>query len=183
MAFKLNGKILPIDVQFQTGGRRYPKNFLRISTPEEKKAIGITEVPDDPVIDYRFYVSDGVPQELDDKNATDAEGNLKKNLDGSQRIIFGLKTIWINRQKEEANNKLSKYDWQVTRKAEKGVDISSAVATYRDAVRTVCATRETEIKNCADVAALKTLVDGVVDKDGTKSAGLTDWRRDPDSQL
>lgn len=44
---------------------------------------------------------------------------ILKNLDGSQRIIFGLKTIWINRQKEEANNKLSKYDWQVTRKAEK----------------------------------------------------------------
>lgn len=183
MAFLLEGKTLPLDKPFSTGGYNYPANWLRLSTADEKTAIGITEVSDTVPVDFRFYISDGVGKDLDDTNATDAAGNLKKNLDGSQRIIFGLKTTWINRQKEEANNKLNKYDWQITRKAEKGTAISTEVATYRDAVRTVCATRETEITNCGTVADLKTLIDGVVDENGNKTAGLTDWPTDPDSQL
>jgi hypothetical protein len=47
MAFKLDGKILSVDVPFQTSdGTHYPANWLRLTTLEEKKAIGIEEVPD-----------------------------------------------------------------------------------------------------------------------------------------
>ena len=47
MAFKLDGKTLPVDVPFQTSnGTKYPANWLRLTKLEEKKAIGITEVPD-----------------------------------------------------------------------------------------------------------------------------------------
>ena len=42
-------------------------------------------------------------------------------------------------------------------------------------MRTVCKTREDEITACSDVAALKTLLDGTYDKDGKKTAGITDW--------
>ena len=47
MAFKLDGKTLPVDVPFQTSdGTKYPINWLRLSTLDEKKEIGIEEVPD-----------------------------------------------------------------------------------------------------------------------------------------
>jgi len=46
MAFKLNGKPLSVDVPFTSNGIKYPANWLRLTTLEEKKAIGITEVPD-----------------------------------------------------------------------------------------------------------------------------------------
>jgi len=47
MTFKLEGKNLPIDVAFQTSdGTHYPANWLRLTTLEEKKAIGITEETD-----------------------------------------------------------------------------------------------------------------------------------------
>ena len=47
MAFKLEGKTLPVDVPFQTSnGTKYPANWLRLTTLDEKKAIGITEVED-----------------------------------------------------------------------------------------------------------------------------------------
>ena len=46
MAFKLNGKTLPVDIPFTSNGVKYPANWLRLTTLEEKKAIGITEVPD-----------------------------------------------------------------------------------------------------------------------------------------
>ena len=71
MAFLLDGKKLPVDVPFTTGGFNYPSNWLRNTTMEEKKAIGITEVADDPVFDLRFYWSDGTPKDIDDVIETD----------------------------------------------------------------------------------------------------------------
>jgi len=47
MAFKLEGKTLPVDVPFQTSdGTNYPANWLRLTKLDEKKAIGITEEAD-----------------------------------------------------------------------------------------------------------------------------------------
>ena len=84
MAFKLNGKLLPVDVAFKTSdGTQYPANWLRFTTKAEKEAIGITEVADDPVFDSRFYTLNGTAKALDDVNATDKDGNLLKKPDGS----------------------------------------------------------------------------------------------------
>jgi hypothetical protein len=60
--FILNGKPLSPDVAFTTGGIQYPANWLRLATPEEREAIGITEQADPPVWDQRFawgYSEDG----------------------------------------------------------------------------------------------------------------------------
>jgi len=46
MAFKLDGKTLRVDIPFTSNGVKYPANWLRLTKLEEKKAIGITEVPD-----------------------------------------------------------------------------------------------------------------------------------------
>ena len=46
MAFKLDGKTLPVDVPFTSNGVKYPATWLRLTTLDEKKAIGIKEVPD-----------------------------------------------------------------------------------------------------------------------------------------
>ena len=55
MAFKLDGKTLPVDVAFKTSdGTQYPANWLRLTSLDEKKPIGITEVADDPTYDPRF---------------------------------------------------------------------------------------------------------------------------------
>ena len=45
--FLLNGVPLPLDTPFKdAAGNSYPANWLRLTTLEEKQAIGITEVPD-----------------------------------------------------------------------------------------------------------------------------------------
>ena len=46
MAFKLNGNPLAVDVPFTVGDINYPANWLRLSTAQEKKDLGITEVDD-----------------------------------------------------------------------------------------------------------------------------------------
>lgn len=177
MAFKLNGNPLAVDVAFSHNDIQYPANWLRLSTAEEKTAIGITEVADAPTYDSRFYWNDGTAKALDDENAKDSEGNLLKNLDGSQMVILGVKSVLKSQEKVIAGSLLAKYDWYVVRKAEKSTAIPSAISTFRDGVRTACDTREKEIDSCSDTAALVTLYSNK--EDGTPN--MTQYPVDPNS--
>ena len=179
MAFKLDGKTLPVDVAFTSNGVNYPANWLRLSSADQKAAIGITEVADPTPYDQRFYTDPTTPKSLTDTNIKDKDGNDAKDSEGNQLIHKGLKSLWVETQKQQARNFLAHYDWYVTRKAEKDTAIPSAISTYRDAVRTACATRETEINACSDVAALKTLIDGTYDGSGNRTAGITLWPDEP----
>ena len=178
MAFLLNGKPLAVDVPFTYGDVHYPANWLRLSTAQEKKDIGITEVADAPVFDGRFYNGDGSAKALDDEDAKDTNGNLVKNPDGSQMVIKGVKSILKEQEKATAGSLLARYDWYVIRKAETSKAIPTTIKTYRTAVRTACLTRETEIDNCADTAALVTLY-GSTEKDGVVTPNMTQYPVDP----
>ena len=182
MAFKLNGKPLAVDVAFSHNDINYPANWLRLSTADEKKALGITEVADDPVYDSRFYWGDGTAKALDDVDAKDEDGNLLKDEDGNQVVTLGVKSQLKAREKDIAKSLLNTYDWQVIRKLEKGTELDSDVATFRDAVRTAYTTRKTEIDNCADTAALVTLYGATYDKDGNfEKFNMTQYPKDPNS--
>ena len=190
MAFKLNGNPLAVDVAFSHNDINYPANWLRLSTAKEKKDLGITEVADDPVYDSRFYWGDGTAKELNDVNATYAsdasdgsykKGDLMKDEDGNQVVTLGVKSQLKAQEKATAGSLLAKYDWYVVRKAEKSTAIPTAITTYRDAVRTACNTRETEITNCKDTAALVTLYGSTEQSDKTWKLNMTQYPKDPNS--
>ena len=182
MAFLLDGKPLAVDIPFTYGDVHYPANWLRLSTAQEKKDLGITEVADAPTFDSRFYNGDGSAKALDDVNATDEEGNLLKNPDGSQMVISGVKSILKAQEKVTAGTLLAPSDWYVIRKAETSKAIPTAIKTYRTAVRTACLTRETEIDNCADTAALVTLYGVTTDSDGKfVKFNMTQYPEDPNA--
>ena len=157
MAFKLNGNPLAVDVAFSHNDIQYPANWLRLSTAEEKIALGITEVADAPTYDSRFYKGDGSAKALDDVNATDENGDPVLDENGDQVVILGVKSVLKAQEKVTAKSLLAQYDWYVVRKVEKSTAIPTAITTYRDAVRTACDTREKEIDACSDTAALVTL--------------------------
>jgi len=180
MAFKLNGNPLAVDVPFTVGDINYPANWLRLSTADEKTALGITEVADDPTYDNRFYWGNGTPKTLTDTNEVDENGDPVLDENGDQVVTLGVKSILKAQEKVIAGSLLAKYDWYVVRKAEKSTAIPSAITTYRDGVRTACTTRETEITNCADTAALVTLY-GQTEKDGVYTPNMTQYPTDPNS--
>ena len=182
MAFLLNGKPLAVDVPFTVGDLHYPANWLRLSTAQEKKDLGITEVADTPTYDSRFYNSDGSAKALDDVNATDEEGNLLKDENGNQIVTLGVKSILKAQEKDTAGCLLAKYDWYVVRKAETSKAIPTTIKTYRTAVRTACTTRETEIDACSDTAALVTLYGVTTDSEGKfVKFNMTQYPEDPNA--
>jgi hypothetical protein len=168
--FLLNGKPLAVDTPFQIDGTSYPANWLRLTSIEEKNAVGITEVPDD-VIDYdsRFYWGVDNPKLLNDREESDEDGNpmyvqvydsaTQTMVNTTERLVTkGLKSQWTATVKDTANKLLAQSDWMVIRKAERSVDIPADTATYRAAVITECTRLVTAIQGCADVPALIAVV-------------------------
>ena len=182
MAFKLDGKPLAVDVAFSHNDINYPANWLRLASKTEKEAIGITEEADAPTYDSRFYWGDGTAKTLDDVNEVDENNNPILDENGNQVVTLGVKSVLKAQEKATAGTLLAPYDWYVVRKAEKDTAIPSAITTYRDGVRTACNTRETEIDNCADTAALVTLYGATYDKDGNfEKFNMTQYPEDPNA--
>ena len=168
--FLLNGNPLPLDTPFQIDGTSYPANWLRLTSIEEKNAVGITEVADvTTTYDDRFYWGVDNPKLLNDREESDEDGNpmyvqvydfaTQAMVDSSERLVTkGLKSQWIATVKDTANKLLAQSDWMVIRKVERSVDIPADTATYRAAVITECTRLVTAIAGCADVPALIAVV-------------------------
>lgn len=133
--FLLNNQPLQIDTAFSHNGVNYPQNWLRLATPQERAAIGITEAPEPAWYDDRFYWGVDNPKDLD-----------------------GLKTYWTDQVKDTTNKLLAATDWMVIRKVERNIDIPAETVTFRAAVLAECDRLVTAIAAAADVEALITVV-------------------------
>ena len=110
MAFLLDGKPLAVDMAFSHNDINYPANWLRLSTAQEKKDLGITEVADDPVYDSRFYWSNGTAKTLTDTNEVDENGDPLLNENGDQVVTLGVKSVLKAQEKVTAGTLLARYD-------------------------------------------------------------------------
>jgi len=160
--YVLDGRRLNYDVPFTVGDITYPANWLRLSTLEQREALGITERPDliEPHYDQRFFWAANNPKVLEDTAVLDSEGNET----GSTQT--GLKTLWVKTQKDTAANLLLLTDWYVTRKSETGQAVPDEITSMRSAIRATCEQREVEINDCTTTAELAALI---------SENRLTDW--------
>jgi len=173
MAWKHNGKTIQIGKAWVSDDNiKYPRQWNNLTDAEKKSAGLVWE--DDPVVetfDSRFYWAKGIERKLEDENVVDDDGKAVIDIrTGKQMVILGLKSAYIAQTKNTANALLSKSDWEITRKAEKGTAIASATSTFRDKVRTACDTIETKINNCSNLTQFKALFDVPVDSDGNPTA-------------
>lgn len=136
--FLLDGRQLQLDIPFEHAGISYPNNWLRLASPDERAAIGITELPDYPMPDDRFYwVS---------QNPDGTWTAIPKDLDG-------LKTTWAAQMRQTAWSMLMPSDWMVVRKQEDGTAIPQEWTDYRAAVRTAAQTAVSNLEAAADIDA------------------------------
>ena len=84
-------------------------------------------------------------------------GDLPSDKSVGDVKVEGLKTTLIRTVKAQAAGILQDTDWYITRKADAGTAVPSAITTHRAAVRTKAAAQETQITNAADTPALETL--------------------------
>ena len=162
--FLLDGKTLTPGRAFTHNGIQYPANWLRLTTLEEKEAIGITEVPDPSPVDGRFYWGKDADDNLIPKQFGDIGPDPVSGI-----VTTGLQTQWKKEQDQTAYTLLSPNDWYITRNAETGAAIPVGITSFRTEVRSVCAERQDMITATTSTPQLADLVTGV----GTAVVGYT----------
>lgn len=154
MPYKLDGKTLPLDRAFTHDGIQYPANWLRLSTQEDRDALGIVWEADPPTWDQRFYWG------------YDQDGQLIPKEHGD------LVTLWIATTRDTANKLLLPSDWMVVRQADNGTAMDQAWKDWREAVRLASNEKVLYIGTTNDTDELAAYV--------TSSAYST-WPNDPNT--
>lgn len=141
--FLLNGKPISPEVAFTTpDGTQYPANWLRLATPEERAAIGITEVPDPAPYDQRFYWG------------YDQDGQLIPK-DHAQLV-----EQWTATTRTTAGTLLQPTDWVIIREADNGTPADPELKAWREAIRVATGTKNAAIEATADTDALAAYITG-----------------------
>lgn len=155
MPFKLpDDRLISPDVAFTLNEIQYPANFLRLSTEEEKQALGIVWVDPGPSWDQRFYWG------------YDQDGALIPK-DHAQLV-----EQWKQQTRTTAGTLLAPSDWLVIRETDNGTAVPTDWRTWREAIRQATGDKVTAIEQTADTAALATYITG---------ADYTAWPSDPNT--
>jgi len=182
--------------KFILGDVQYPAKIFPVWTASEKAAIGLYEVTfdDSNKKDEAFYINtnQGFTYDADAGTVTATYGDAtakaladilftaedEENDLGVEDEVktTGLKTNHKKHFNVQAAGLLIKTDWYVVKANEvSGYSVPSAVTTYRAAVRTKVNAMETAIDNCANVAALITLLSYTEQDDGTVTRPLGEF--------
>jgi hypothetical protein len=135
--FILDGKPLSPDVAFTHEGIQYPANWLRLATPEERTAIGITEEPDPAPYDQRFYWNPDLPK------------------DHTQLV-----EQWTQQTRTTAGTLLAPTDWVIIREADNGKAADPALKQLREDIRLATGQKNAAIAATADTAELAAYITG-----------------------
>ena len=122
-----DGRPLALDVAFNIGDTYFPANWLRLSSPDDRIAVGITEVPDPPSYDQRFYWGYTASGTLIPKDHT------------------GLVETWTDQTRQTANTLLAPSDWVIIREYDNGTVPASGVKEWRQSIRVSCESKVSEI--------------------------------------
>ena len=141
--FVYKGRPLPLDTPLNLDGLLLPANWLRLSSPEDKAAVGITEVADPPAPpDQRFYWG------------WDNEGNAIPKDHGQ------LIELWSQQTRTTANSILAPTDWIIIREADNGKIADPLLKTWREDIRLAAGSKVAAIKETIDTDALAAYVTG-----------------------
>ena len=163
---------------FTLGDLQYPKDIFTKWSTSELKAIGIYEVVFDNsnFKNEYYYINTNQSFAFANDTVTASYGSAtpKAHADtlftaqdetdglGTEDDVKekGLKTNYKENFNTQAASLLLLTDWYVVKATEvSGYSVPSAITTYRAAVRTKVNAMETAIANCANVAALETLLE------------------------
>jgi hypothetical protein len=135
--FLLDGKPLSPDVAFTHDGIQYPANWLRLASPEERAAAGITEVPDPEPYDQRFYWGPSLPK------------------DHTQLV-----EQWTQQTRTTANTLLAPTDWVIIREADNGKAADPLLKTWREDIRLATGVKVGVIRDTLDTDDLAAYITG-----------------------
>jgi len=155
MFYKSPNQYIREGTAFVIDGIQYPANWLNLSTPEDKSAIGLEEVitTNSPANDKFYWVSSSL------SGASLTYTNTPKDVDV-------CKSNEVSTTNATAYSILLPSDWMATKAFETGTTVAAAWSTWRASIRTTAANQIAAINACTTVDDLANLPQA-------------DWAKDP----
>jgi hypothetical protein len=132
-----DGRPISPDVAFTLDSIQYPNNWLRLASPEEREAIGITEVPDPAPYDQRFWWDTGIPKD---------HGQLVEQ--------------WVAQTRITAGTLIQPTDWMVIREQDNGTAVPEEWRTWRESIRSATGDKVAAIEATLDTEELAAYITG-----------------------
>lgn len=137
------GKLVSDDMAFTWDEIQYPSNWIKLSTQEQRDAIGLEgPLPAPPWYDQQFYWG------------YDDEGKL------IPKDHAELVTLYCGYCRMNANALLRDTDWMVIREADNGVEVPLEVKAYRQIVREKCGDKVVAIEATTTTDELAAYITG-----------------------
>lgn len=139
--FKLpDGRNVQPGNAFEYNGNLYPSNWIQHATTDERAAIGLVEIIEQPRPDDRFYF-------------VNEDGN--GGWQSTPKDVAQIKKMLIAAVKAYVSSSIAPSDWRLLRELEdvNNKKTSAAIRNYRKALRTNGDALEAEINALPDTAA------------------------------
>ena len=145
-----DGQYIQEGQAFTVGDVQYPANWLNLSTPEDKAAIGLEEViaTNSPASDVYYWVSSTLYK------ATLTYTNTPKDL-------TSVKFNALSQVNNTAYTILQPSDWMVVKATETSTPINPDWNTYRASVRATADQTRTAVTAAQDVDAVATIMGSI----------------------
>lgn len=145
-----DGQYIQEGTQFTIGGITYASNWLNLSTPEQKSAIGLEEViaTNSPANDVYYWVS----TELNGPSLTYI--NTPKNL-------TDVKSNALSQVNNTAYSLLFPSDWMVVKSVETSTPINPDWNTWRASIRATADSTRTAVTAAQNVDAVATIMGSI----------------------
>lgn len=129
---------------------QYPSNWLNLTTPEEKEALGLVEVVTvGERKDDRYYWNSEVLE-----GPTLTITNMPKDLDQ-------VKQYAITQVNQIAYSTMLPSDWMATKAFETGTTVPTDWAVWRESIRQTARTATADIGSATDVDQVATIMQGL----------------------
>jgi hypothetical protein len=145
-------QLIPDGSQFTIGGTEYPSNWVNLSTPEEKAAIGMVDVVYGQSFSDTYY---WVTQEAPVYNAVTNQVDI--NFTSIPKDLFVLQNDQVSATNNTAYTILLPSDWMVVKAIETSTTVAPSWNTWRQEIRDQAAEQVAKITACVDVAELAAL--------------------------
>ena len=140
-------KFIAEGTPFEINDISYPANWLNLSTPAEKAAVGIVDVVYGTQPDDRYYwVSQDAP--------VYADGVVTVNYTATPKDLTSLKVMATNQVNQTAGSILAPSDYMVIKAFETSTPIDATWNTWRNGIRSQAVAQKTAIAACTTVEQL-----------------------------
>ena len=145
---------------FEIDGVQYPSNWLNLSTPEEKQALGLEEV-----------VATNQPQNQTYYWVSESLNGAELTYTNTPKDLTTVKSTAISQVNSTAYSILFPTDWMVVKAFETSTPVAPSWNSWRQSIRTTATATVSSIEGAVDVDAVATIMGSIV------------WAKDPDQVL